>query len=43
MILEGDWNTEYMNEMAGFPNGLYKDQVDASSGGFNKLAKLRIA
>lgn len=31
------WNRDYMNELELFPNGKYKDQVDASGGGFNKL------
>lgn len=37
-IVEGDWNEEYIKELQTFPVGKYKDQVDASSGAFNKLA-----
>ncbi len=37
-LLTGTWNEAYLEELAAFPNGRYKDQVDASSGGFNKLA-----
>ncbi len=37
-LLLGDWNGKYLDELAAFPNGTYKDQVDASSGAFNKLA-----
>lgn len=37
-LREADWNTAYLNELTSFPNGKYKDQVDASSGAFNKLA-----
>jgi predicted phage terminase large subunit-like protein len=37
-IVRGPWNASYLDEMAGFPTGAYKDQVDASSGAFNKLA-----
>lgn len=36
-ILEGPWNDEYLNELSVFPNGTYKDQVDASSRAFNEL------
>lgn len=37
-LLAGDWNHAYLAELAAFPHGAYKDQVDASSGAFNKLA-----
>lgn len=37
-IIEADWNLAYLEEMAGFPNDTHDDQVDASSGAFNKLA-----
>ena len=32
------WNAVYLDELTMFPQGTYKDQVDASSGAFNKLA-----
>jgi hypothetical protein len=38
-LVRGDWNAAYLNELASFPSGRYKDQVDASSGAFNKLAQ----
>lgn len=38
MILSADWNRVYLEELTGFPNGKYKDQVDATSGAFNKLS-----
>lgn len=38
-LVKGEWNTAYLNELASFPFGTYKDQVDASSGAFNKLAE----
>lgn len=41
MVLKGDWNAEYIDELANFPNGTYKDQVDASSGAFAKVSGLR--
>jgi predicted phage terminase large subunit-like protein len=38
-ILRGSWNADYKRELEYFPFGKYKDQVDASSGAFNMLAK----
>lgn len=38
-ILEADWNEAFLREFEFFPRGKYKDQVDASSGAFNKLFK----
>lgn len=37
-ILKGDWNKEFLDEMKKFPGSKYKDQIDAASGAFNKLA-----
>lgn len=37
-VLKGDWNTEFFAEMKKFPASKYKDQIDAASGAFNKLA-----
>jgi predicted phage terminase large subunit-like protein len=42
-LLQGDWNQAYIEELRGFPFGKYKDQVDASSAAFNKLAVKRMA
>lgn len=39
-ILEAAWTKEFIDEGRLFPNGKYKDQIDAASGGFNKLAIL---
>ena len=36
-LLLGEWNREFIKEHELFPNGKYKDQVDASSMAFNKL------
>lgn len=36
-ILRAAWNAAYLDELKLFPNGKFKDQVDASSGAFNKL------
>lgn len=38
-ILSRDWTKDYIGELRFFPNGRYKDQVDASSMGFNRIAK----
>ena len=32
------WIEELLDELAAFPNGKYKDQVDCCTGAFNKLA-----
>lgn len=36
-LLVGPWVTDYVNELKKLPSGKYKDQADASAGGFNKL------
>ena len=38
-LVAGEWNAAYLNELCAFPRGPHDDQVDASSGAFNKLAK----
>lgn len=38
-IVRGPWNSAYLNELCAAPNGPYMDQVDGSSGAFNKLAR----
>src|SRR5262249_1473650 len=35
----GPWNADYVDELGLFPMGAYADQVDASSGAFNRLAQ----
>ena len=37
-VVKSDWTKAFIDEMEVFPNGKYKDQVDAAAGGFNKLA-----
>ncbi len=37
-IVRGPWNGAYLDELAAFPMGTHDDQVDASSGAFNRLA-----
>lgn len=36
-ILRGPWNEAYLTELHNFPDGVYDDQVDASSIAFNRL------
>lgn len=36
-LVKGAWNAAYVDELTLFPSGKYDDQVDASSGAFNKL------
>lgn len=38
-LLRGPWNAAYIDELTSFPFGANDDQVDASSGAFNKLAQ----
>jgi predicted phage terminase large subunit-like protein len=37
-IVTANWNVSYIDELRHFPESTYKDQVDASSGGFNIVA-----
>ena len=37
-VLQADWTEAYLSELTSFPRGKHRDQVDATSGGFNKLA-----
>jgi predicted phage terminase large subunit-like protein len=39
LLVEGEWNTDYLDELCLFPAGKFKDQVDASSGAFGQLVK----
>lgn len=43
VLLRGAWNEAYLDEIANFPNGGTKDQVDASSGAFGRLTMKREA
>jgi predicted phage terminase large subunit-like protein len=38
-VVAGSWAAAYLTELEAFPRGTYKDQVDSSSGAFNKLAR----
>ncbi len=37
-LVAGTWNDDYLDELCLFPGGSFKDQVDASSGAFGRLA-----
>ncbi len=41
MLLRGEWNVDYIEELKYFPGSTFKDQADASSGAFNKLVGLK--
>ncbi len=36
-LLRGDWNDAFINEAASFPNGAFKDQIDAASRAYANL------
>jgi predicted phage terminase large subunit-like protein len=36
-LVAGEWQIALLDEMESFPNGKYRDQVDACSGAFNRL------
>lgn len=38
-LVAGPWNAAYLDELCMFPHGSHDDQVDASSGAFNKLSQ----
>ena len=40
-LVQGDWNTAFIEEHRLFPNGTYKDQVDAAADGFTECAQKR--
>jgi predicted phage terminase large subunit-like protein len=40
-LVEGEWNSDYIDELCLFPGGSFKDQVDASSGAFGRLVRDR--
>jgi predicted phage terminase large subunit-like protein len=40
-LVAAPWNKEFLEELRYFPNSTYKDQVDAASGAYMKLAKGR--
>jgi predicted phage terminase large subunit-like protein len=41
-IVQGPWNDEFILELTGFPDYAFSDQVDGTSGAFNKLANLGV-
>jgi predicted phage terminase large subunit-like protein len=36
-LLAGRWNSDFWDEAEAWPNGRYRDQIDACSGAFNRL------
>lgn len=43
LLVRGNWNGAFIDEITAFPNGTNDDQVDGASGSFNKLAAPRYA
>lgn len=41
ILRAAEWNSKFKEEFSLFPNSTYKDQVDATAGGFNILTKKR--
>lgn len=39
-VVRGSWNSDWFDELCAFPEYAYCDQVDATSAGFQKLAKV---
>jgi len=39
LIVNGDWNRDFLDEMETFPMGKFKDQVDAATRAFGELAQ----
>lgn len=37
LLIQADWNHDFIEEHRFFPFGTYKDQIDGASGAFNKL------
>lgn len=40
-LLQGKWNTVFIEEHEYFPTGIYKDQVDSAAGAYSKLVGKR--
>lgn len=43
MLVRGEWNREFLDELTSFPTGKFKDQVDAASRAFAELTTKREA
>ncbi len=41
LLLEGNWNGAFLDELEGFPDALHDDQVDAASDAFSAVAYAR--
>lgn len=39
-LVRGGWNDEYLDELAAFPKGRFKDQVDGTSTSYNKMREI---
>jgi predicted phage terminase large subunit-like protein len=39
-LIDAEWNGAYLDELCAFPTGAHDDQVDGSSGAFNKMPRI---
>jgi predicted phage terminase large subunit-like protein len=42
-LVRGDWNRDFVKEACDFPNGHWKDQIDAASRAFAQLVQMMVA
>lgn len=40
LMIKGDWNKEFLDEVTTFPSGKWKDQVDAATRAFNEIVAM---
>ncbi len=41
VLVKGEWNEEWLDELANFPRAKHDDQVDSAAGAFNELVVLK--
>lgn len=42
VLVRAEWNNDLINELSVFPDGTHDDIVDACSGAYNKLARIKV-
>ena len=42
-LVQGSWNRDFLDEAKSFPEGQYKDQIDAASGAYSHISQARVA
>jgi predicted phage terminase large subunit-like protein len=43
ILVEADWNEDFLDELAEFPDGIHDDQVDALSGAYESLTGKKVS